>query len=54
MDDNTKEVLVLLITTLSTIGIAWMKMRGLRNMGTAPPNPPVVQGPTEPGGPPGV
>jgi hypothetical protein len=40
MDDNTREVLILAITTLSTIAIAWIKMRGLRNMGTVQPNPP--------------
>jgi hypothetical protein len=54
MDDNTREVLILAITTLSTIAIAWIKMRGLRNMGTAQPNPPVTQESPPSSGPPGV
>jgi hypothetical protein len=54
MDDNTREVLILAITTLSTIAIAWIKMRGLRNMGIAQSNPPAAQAPPPPPDPPGV
>jgi hypothetical protein len=54
MDDNTKEVLVLLIPTLSTIAIAWIRMRGVRTIEQPPPNPPAVQEPPPPSGTPGV
>jgi hypothetical protein len=54
MDDNTREVLILAITTISTISIAWIRMRGLRNMGTVQPNPPAAQESPPPSGTPGV
>ena len=37
MDDNLKEVLVLAITTLGTIAIAYVKIRGDRNPKAEPP-----------------
>jgi hypothetical protein len=45
MDDNTKEVLVLLITTFSTIAIAWIKVRSISNHQSqqAPSPPPSTQ-----------
>ena len=50
MDDNTKEVLILLITTCSTIGIAWIRMRGMGARSSAPVAPasadPPETGPT--------
>ena len=49
MDDNTKEVLILLITTCSTIGVAWIRMRGHRNGNSTAPQPPVQQAPPPPG-----
>jgi hypothetical protein len=54
MDDNTREVLILAITTLSTIAIAWIKMRGLRNMTPPPPQTPSLQEPPPSSGTPGV
>jgi len=54
MDDNTKEVLVLAITTLSTVGVAWIRMRGVRHMQTPPPSSPATPTPPTSGGTPGV
>jgi hypothetical protein len=54
MDDNTKEVLVLLIPTLSTIVVAWIRMRGVGTTGQTTPNPPAAQEPPPPSGTPGV
>jgi hypothetical protein len=48
MDDNTKEVLILLITTCSTIGIAWIRMRGVTRLHTKDPTVTVPPDPTEP------
>jgi hypothetical protein len=33
MDDNTKQILVLLITTAGTIAAGWLKMRTKKNGG---------------------
>jgi hypothetical protein len=43
MDNNTKDVLVLAITTFSTIAIAWIKIRGSSTARSAPPPPPPAQ-----------
>jgi hypothetical protein len=48
MDDNTKEVLILLITTCSTIGIAWIRMRGVTRVQKVNPGVTVPPDPTEP------
>lgn len=48
MDDNTKEVLVLLITTLSTLGIAWLRIRGVTQMRKTNPDIPIPPDPTVP------
>jgi hypothetical protein len=55
MDDNTKEVLVLLITTFSTVVVAWMRMRHVQrnpNVQTVPP--PAAPTSPPPPDPPGV
>jgi hypothetical protein len=57
MDDNTKEVLVLLITTLSTVIVAWIRMRGVRTISQQQPQspqPPPTQAPPPSSGTPSV
>jgi hypothetical protein len=54
MDDNTKDVLVLAITTFSTIAIAWIRIRGHRNGMTQDPVDPAGPTPPAPPGTPSV
>ena len=50
MDDNVKEILLLAITTLGTVLIAWIKMRSDHHEPGKPPAPPAPSSPPGPGG----
>jgi len=51
MDEATKQILVLLITTLGTLGVAWIKVRGPashHHEDVDDPSPPAVHPEEEP------